>query len=131
MELQAAKHDDHDDPLPHSLTNIILAGWPQDINGLPCPLCLYHSYCDVLTAEDGLILRGKTLIIHPAEREKMLAPILEGHLGITKYQYQAQQCVYWPGINSDIKCTVEICVTCQCYHPQEPQQYLGADYTPR
>ena len=46
------------------------------------------------------------LIIPPAEREKMLHKIHEGHQGISKCQYRARHCVYWPGINQDIKCTV-------------------------
>ena len=58
------------------------------------------------------MLKGEALIIPQAEREKMLHRIHEGHQGITKCQHRAQHCVYWPGINQDIKCMVESCVTC-------------------
>ena len=44
---------------------------------------------------------------------------------ISKSQRRAEQCMYWPGINSDIKyLTVESCPTCQKYRPQEPRQPL-------
>ena len=45
-------------------------------------------------------------------------------MGITKCQYHVRQCVYWPGINEDIRKMVEACQTCQCHHPQEPRQPL-------
>ena len=31
--------------------------------------------------------------------------------------------MHWPGINSDIKCLIELCPTCQHHCPQEPQSY--------
>ena len=62
-------------------------------------------------------------------------------MGITKCQYCARQCIYWSGINEDIRKMVEVCPTCQCHCPQEPRQpleptpvpecpwqHLGADY---
>ena len=50
--------------------------------------------------------------------------IHQGHLGTSKCQYRARQCVYWPGINKDIEQLVEACATCQRHRPQEPRQPL-------
>ena len=107
------------DPL-HSFTDTILAGLLEDINDVPHPHHQNHENCDVLTVEDGLILYGEALVLTPREREKVLQAIHKGHLGITKWQYCAGQCVYWPGINVDIKCTVKTYATCQHCNPQEP-----------
>ena len=74
---------------------------------------------------DGLILQGKVLLIPPSERAKILQTI-HGHSGINKCQNRARHCVYWPGINSDIKCLIESCPTCQHHCPQEPQQPVQA-----
>ena len=76
-----------DDPLLHSLAETIIAGWPEDIKDLPNALRPYHTYRDVMTVEDGLILRGGALIIPPSERGKVLESIHEGHLGISKCQF--------------------------------------------
>ena len=35
-----------------------------------------------------------------------------------------RQCVYWPGVNKDIKQLVEACATCQRHQPKEPRQPL-------
>ena len=45
-------------------------------------------------------------------------------MGITKCQYHARQCVYWPGINEDIRKMVKACPAYQHHHPQEPRQPL-------
>ena len=81
-----------------------------------------HLYS--LTVEDGLILRGEAIIVPPGERKKVLEQIHQGHLGTSKCQYRARQCVYWPGINKDIEQLVEACATCQRHRPQEPRQPL-------
>ena len=59
-----------DDPLLRSLADTIIAGWPEDIKDLPNALQPYHTYRDVMTVEDGLILHREALIIPPSEGEK-------------------------------------------------------------
>ena len=91
---------------------------------IPKALQPYHGQRDSLTVEDGLILRGEAIIVPPGERKKVLEQIHQGHLRISKCQYRARQCVYWPGINKDIEQQVEACATCQRHWPQEPRQPL-------
>ena len=130
-----------DDPLLRALADVIVAGWPDNIEDVPKAQRPYHGQCDSLTVEDGLILRGEAIIVPPGERRKVLEQIHQGHLGVSKCQYRARQCVYWPGINQDIKRFVEACPTCQRHRPQEPRQplkptppperlwqHLGADF---
>ena len=97
---------------------------PDDIKDVPKALRPYYGQCDSLTVEDGLILHGEAIIVPPGERKKVLEQIHQGHLGTSKCQYRARQCVYWPGINKDIEHLVEACATCQRHRPQEPRQPL-------
>ena len=113
-----------DDPLLSALADTIITGWPDDIKDVPKALRPYHGQRDSLTVEDGLILRGEAIIVPPGERKKVLEQIHQGHLGTSKCQYRARQCVYWPGINKDIEQLVEACATCQRHRPQEPRQPL-------
>ena len=69
-----------DDLLLHCLTEMIIAGWPDDINDVPHALYQCHGHRSTLTVEDNLILRGETLIIPPSEREKILQAIHEGRI---------------------------------------------------
>ena len=113
-----------DDALICSLAEMIIAGWPDNINDVLCDLCPYHDHRNILIVKDGLILQSEAVIIPPSEREKILQAIHEGHMGISKCQNRARHCVYWPRINSDIKHLVESCPICQHHCPQEPQQPL-------
>ena len=113
-----------DDPLLSALAHIIIAGWPDNIKDVPKALRPYHGQCDSVTVEDELILRGEAIIVPPGERKKVLEQIHQGHLGTSKCQYRARQCVYWPGINKDIEQLVEACTTCQRHRPHEPRQPL-------
>ena len=45
-----------DDWLVHSLAEINIAGWPDDINDVPHAICPYHGHRNILTVEDGLVL---------------------------------------------------------------------------
>ena len=120
----------HSDPTLCALAEMILLCWPEDICDVPMELHPYNHACDVLTVEDGIILHDEDLIIPPLERDKVLQSIHDGHQGISKCQYHAHQCIYWPGINQDIKHAVEACATCQCHCPQEPQQPLKPTLAP-
>ena len=102
-----------DDPLLNTLTDMIITGWPDNIKDIPKALRPYRGQCDSLTVEDGLILHREAIIIPQGERKKVLEQIHQGHLGTSKYQHRARQCVYWPGINKDIEQLVEVCPTCQ------------------
>ena len=113
-----------DDPWQSALADTITAGWPNDIKDVPKALRPYHGQCDSLTVEHGLILHGEAIIVPPGERKKVLEQIHQGHLGTSKCQYRARQCIYWPGINKDIEQLVEACATCQRHWSQEPRQPL-------
>ena len=113
-----------DDPLLSALADTIFTGWPDDIKDVPKALWPYHGQRDSLTVEDGLILCGEAIIVPRGERKKVLEQIHRGHLGTSKCQYRARQCIYWPGINKDIGWLVEACTICQRHQPQEPRQPL-------
>ena len=66
-----------DDWLFSSLAEMIITGWSDDLNDVPCALHSYHGHRNTLTVEDGLILQGEALIILLLEREKILQAIHE------------------------------------------------------
>ena len=54
----------------------------------------------------------------------MLQHILEGHMGIAKCKRRARQCIYWPGIYSQIEDTVQGCEECMKLLPSKPADPL-------
>ena len=81
-----------------------------------------------LTFEDRLILLNSHCIMVPVKKRKeILTKLHASHQGIERTKQRARQIVYWPGINSDIKNTVEACTKCQKQQPSLQQEPLQRD----
>ena len=52
---------------------------------------------------DGIILKGKHIIIPNSLKEQVLGQLHTNHMGIEKTKLLAWECVYWPSINADIE----------------------------
>ena len=59
-------------PEMHLPANIIITGWPDDINMVPHPLHPCWQHHETLTIEDDLVLCGEALIVPPSKRERVL-----------------------------------------------------------
>ena len=64
------------------------------------------------------------------KRKEILTKLHASHQGIERTKQRARQIVYWPGINSDIKNTVEACTKCQEHQPSLQQEPLQRDPLP-
>ena len=105
-------------PEMHAVTNMIITDWPDDIKVVPHLLCTYWQHCETLPIEDGLVLHGEALIIHPSERERVLQQLYQFHQGTTKAQLFAHGCVFWLGINKVIEEAVWQWETCAWFQAQ-------------
>ena len=79
--------------------------WPDSRDELHAGLQSYWSYRDELAVIDGIILKGKCIIIPNSLKEQVLNQLHTNHLGIEKTKLLASESVYWPSINADIKNT--------------------------
>ena len=61
------------------------------------------SYRDKLAVIDGVILKGKCIIMPNRLREQVLNQLHTNHMGIEKTKLLACECVYWPSINADME----------------------------
>ena len=53
------------------LAEVIATGWPSDKRLLPDSFKLFFDYRDELPAQDGLTLRGQSIVIHLAKRSEI------------------------------------------------------------
>ena len=118
------------DPEMCAVANLIITGWPEDIKEVSHPLCLYWQHREILTIEDGPVLRGEALIIPPAKRERVLHQLHQFHQGITKSQLLACGSFFWPSINKAIKEVVCQCETCTRFQSQNAAAPLTPTPTP-
>ena len=80
---QASTQDDH---LQH-LKHFIIAGWPSTKDELHADLKPYWSYRDELAVIDGIILKGRCIIIPNILRQQVLGQLHTNHMGIGKQNY--------------------------------------------
>ena len=108
---QATQADDELALLKHT----IMLGWPNNIKEIPQVLHPYWTFCEELTIEDGLILKGTQIVIPNKKCETMLKQIHDSHLELTKCKLHAKQSVYWPGLNDQLEQLVLNCPLCLKY----------------
>ena len=102
-ELQhASSHDNHLQKLKH----FIITGWPHTKDEISEELKLYWSYRDELAVINGIMLKGRCIIIPNSLRQQVLNHLHINHIGIEKMKLLACKCVYWHSINADIESTL-------------------------
>ena len=82
------------------------------------------SYREELAVMDGIILKGKCIIIQNSLKEQVLNQLHTNHMGIEKTKLLAHECVYWPRINADIKKYIKQFVTCLQFQQMQPQERI-------
>ena len=128
-----------DSVLSH-LINVIRNGWPEKIDQIPKPLRPYWSMKDLLSINDGMILKGTAILIPKKLQNMILDKIHNSHQGQEKCLLVAKDNVFWLGMTKEIVQKVKACPTCNKYArsqtnepllqpklPERPFEKLAAD----
>ena len=113
-----------------ALQRVVYSVWPDTIKDLPKDLRPYWSYRDEIGISDGVIFKGKKVIIPDAMISDILHQLHEAHLGIEKTRLLMRESVYWPNIYKDIEMMVKCCAVCQESQAEYRQQPLLAHDVP-
>ena len=70
---------------------------------------VFHS----LSVFDGIILKGRKIVVPKELRGRVVAAAHEGHQGIDKTKELLRAKVWYPGIDKDVKSVVSNCIPCQ------------------
>ena len=81
----------------------VIRGWPDSVEGVPRTIRSYWSTRDRISVEDGVLFLGERMIVPLAMQQEYLDRIHAGHLGVTKSQLRAKECIYWPKMMTDIE----------------------------
>lgn len=128
------------DKVLQELLKYVKYGWPNEKNKLNKDLQEYWNYRDELISINDVIFKGQKAIVPLSLREEMLMLLHYNHLGVTKCQLRARECLFWPKINVDIEKFISNCDTCLNFRnsntkeplimteiPANPWQTVGAD----
>ena len=97
-------------------------GWPSSIKEVPSELQPLWTFREVLTIEDGLILKGTRIVIPSKRQDAILKLIHEGHLGLTRCKLHVKETVYWPGLNEQLEKLILNCPLCLKYSQSKCKQ---------
>ena len=100
-------------PVLNALAEVVYRGWPERIGDLPTDLRVFWSYRDVIGLDDGVLFKGRQIIVPESMQGDIISQLHRGHLGIEKTRLLARDTVYWPRINNDIERLVKGCNVCQ------------------
>ena len=70
------------------LKHIVQTGWPLEIWDLPKEIQPYWTFCEEMTIEDGLLLKGAHIIVPQTLHKEMIQLLHTGHLRLEKMPKQ-------------------------------------------
>uniref|UniRef100_A0A2C9L486 Integrase catalytic domain-containing protein n=1 Tax=Biomphalaria glabrata TaxID=6526 RepID=A0A2C9L486_BIOGL len=79
---------------------------------------------DVLTYEDGLLMKGERIVTPRALRKEVETKLHAAHLGYDAMMRRARDAVFWPGIAARIKEIANACQPCQQSKPANQKESL-------
>ena len=104
--------------------SFILKGWPNNKSDLPLQAAPDYTLRDELTVQDGVILRGKRLVIPASLRKQMKNKLHSSHMETESCLRRAREYIFWPGMSAEIKKQVEACEICRTYETSQQKEIL-------
>lgn len=68
---------------------------------------------DELIVQDGLIFKGESVVIPKYLLHDLKKSIRSSHLGINGCLQRGRECIYWPGMTTELKQYISSCETCR------------------
>ena len=116
------------DDMLKTVMQYVQNGWPEEKQRVHGPIAKYWSERGNISLHDGLLLRGRRIIIPPRLRADVLRRLHDGHQGITKTRVNAASLVWWPGISQDITKVVQNCAMCEKYRRERIEPMKGTEF---
>ena len=137
--LEQIKVEQNNDEVLQKVIEFVRNGWPTYISSIDTLLKPYFDRKALLTINKGFLTLGSRLVIPLSERIRVLEDLHRGHLGVTKCQTRARNCVWWPTMSKAIEIMVSQCQVCRVESnksseplrptatPERPWQMVGSD----
>jgi len=104
--------------------------WPKDKSQVPSEIRPYFSLQGELSRQDGIVFRGERAIIPDTLRSDITSRLHSSHLGVEGCLRRARECVYWLGMNDQIKKYIAKCYTCRSIDNKQQKETLRPQEVP-
>lgn len=98
---------------------------------VPLEATRYFHIRDELSIQNGVIFRGERVVIPVALRSEIIQRVHPSHIGIEGCLRKACECVYWPGMNAQLKTFREKCSTCSTWGVRLQKETLRPHEAPK
>ena len=95
----------------------VLTGWPEHRRQLPDAVKPYHAFHDDLFTQDGLLYKGRCVVIPSSLQRDLVSRLHRTHIGLASILRLARQNVFWIGMTSMLKDAILRCPTCIAHRP--------------
>ena len=85
------------------LKNIIQNGWPEHKNIVSQSIWKYYDIREELLYQNSIIFKGDKVILPYSLRAAMLDRIHYAHISMNGCMSRAKECIYWPGMDAEIR----------------------------
>uniref|UniRef100_A0A672HNR1 Gypsy retrotransposon integrase-like protein 1 n=1 Tax=Salarias fasciatus TaxID=181472 RepID=A0A672HNR1_SALFA len=120
---------EHDKTL-QLLIKTMSQGWPKDKSHISSEISPYFSFQGELSHQDGLVFRGERAVIPDALRTDITVRLHSSHLGVEGCLRRARECVYWLGMNDQIKKYIAKCDICRSMDMKQQKETLISHEVP-
>ena len=103
MMIHELQHETDQDNHLQQLKECIIKGWPESKDNTAENLRQYWTFQDDMALIDGIILKGRCIVIPSTLQKQALELLYINHMGIDKRKVLACKSIYWPGINSNME----------------------------
>ena len=118
------------DEICSKLIEFTQSGWPNKYN-IPEALKSYWSYRSEFSIINGLLLKGKRIVVPATMRLDILEKLHTGHLGVTKCRERAMSSVWWPGLNKQLHDMIYMCRQCTKERLNKPEPLISTEFPER
>ncbi|XP_030578703.1 uncharacterized protein K02A2.6-like [Archocentrus centrarchus] len=122
--LQEIKTATEQDKTLQLLINTMTWGWPKNKLHVPSEIRPYFSFQEELSHQRGIVFRGERAVIPDAMRTEITSRIHASHLGVEGCLRRARECVYWLGMNEQIKQYIAKCDICRSMDDKQQKETL-------
>ena len=109
---------------PSTTKTFIIAGWPHNKDELHTDIRPYWLYRDELVVIEGVILKGRCIIIPSSLKQQVFTQLHRNHMGIEKMKLLACESVFWHNINANIEAYIKVCDTCLEFQQMQPKENI-------
>ena len=120
--LERIRSETSKDPVLSILNSVTVTGWPDKRKSVPEEIRGFWSYRKKITADNGVLFKPDQVIVPSSLRVETLRKIHKAHQGSDSSTRRARECLFWPGMQSDIRETCLSCGICSQYKAERPTE---------